>query len=81
MITVEAMSHKIERKGSDIDDQKKTESTIIRRRFTTGKKVKLQKGDKGRNREGRIKREKWEGREERKEQVGRDGEIGRRKQR
>ena len=29
-----------------------TESTVIRRRFTTGKKVKLHKGDKGRNREG-----------------------------
>ena len=63
MITVEAMSHKIERKGSDIDYQKKTESSVRRRRFTTGKKVRLQKGDKGRNREGEIKREKWGGRE------------------
>ena len=51
MITVKAMSHKIERKGSDIDYQKKTESSVRRRRFTTGKKVILQKGDKGRNRE------------------------------
>ena len=52
MITVEAMSHEIERKGSHMDYQERTESSVRRRRFTTGKKMKLQKGDKGRNREG-----------------------------
>ena len=42
--------------------------------------MKLQKGDKERNSEGEIKREKWGGREgERKEEVGRDGETGREK--